>query len=44
MMIRGQRQEMAMGMANTVTMERYLPMTTLQRETGEVRSSWSVRE
>lgn len=31
-----------MGMANTVTMARYLPMTTPVRDTGAVSSIWSV--
>ena len=43
-MIRGHRQAMATGTANTVSMAKYLPSTTAVMVTGAVSSSWSVLE
>ena len=42
-MISGQRQAIARGQASTVSMARYLPITTAVTEAGAVSSSWSVR-
>ena len=42
-MMRGHRQPMATGTASTVSMAKYFPSTTDVTETGDVRSSWSVR-
>lgn len=41
-MMRGHRQAMATGTANTVSMAKYFPSTTAVTDTGAVSSSWSV--
>ena len=42
-MIRGHRQDTSTGISSTVIMARYLPITTVVMEAGEVSSNWSVR-